>query len=298
MRDQMEKKCRPSEKGGKPLMLSHMRTYLAILCVLALIQMEGCYTIHENMFFEPVKLVKLSGDIKFNEVYFTVDDSISINAWYFTKENADAVILLLHGNTRNLYSHPWADIINSLSKLNVNIFAIDYRGYGRSSGTPSFRGIHQDAEGALDYLRQHNPGNKPIIVYGLSMGTIPAVTVAAKPGVAGLILEGAISSTKDALDATRSHFWILNLVQIEYDKALEFDLTKEIQHVKSPLLIIHGKNDDLPESMSLKLYDAVANSKRYYWSVDNGTHCDTYKVEPEEYLKRLSDFVDESRSLK
>jgi fermentation-respiration switch protein FrsA (DUF1100 family) len=178
------------------------------------------------------------------------------------------------------------------------VFAIDYRGYGKSYGEPSFKGIYEDSEGALDYLEKHNPDNKRIIIYGLSMGSIPAVKVATRNGVSGLILEGIISSTEDMVDATKTHFWLLNLIKIKYDKNLEFDNSIEIQNIKCPILIIHGKNDNLPESMSLKLYDSIAHSNKQYWSVESGIHCDTYKVEPEEYISKLSYFIKKCFTLK
>jgi fermentation-respiration switch protein FrsA (DUF1100 family) len=268
-----------------------MKNKILILIFSLSLLSQGCYTIEESMFFQPVKLERLSSDYKFHDVYFSVEDSISLNGWYLTKENSDAIILLLHGNTRNLYSYPWTNIINSLSKLNADVFAIDYRGYGRSTGEPSFKGIYQDAEGALDYLEKHNPENKPIIIYGLSMGSIPAVKVATRKGVSGLILEGLISSTKDFVAATKSHFWFLYFIKIKYDKDLEFDNSLEIQKVKCPILIIHGKHDNLPESMSLKLYNSISHNTKQYWLVEKGTHCDTYKVEPEEYINKLSNFI-------
>ena len=151
--------------------------------------------------------------------------------------------------------------------------------------------MYEDAEQGLLYLQKHNPQNKPIIVYGLSLGSIPAVKVAAKDGISGLILEGAISSTEDAISATKSHFWWLNFVRLEYDTGLEFDCTKDIKQVKPPVFIIHGKQDNLPESMSIKLLDSAVNSRKQYWLVENGVHCDTYKIQPDEYVKKLSNFI-------
>ena len=273
-----------------------MKIKVIILFGLLTVLFQGCYTVEESMFFQPTKLEKLTSDYKFNDVYFPVEDSISLNGWYLSKENSDAIILLLHGNTRNLYSYPWTNIINSLSMLNVDVFAIDYRGYGKSTGQPSFKGIYKDSEAALDYLQKHNPNNKPIIIYGLSMGSIPAVKIATKNGVSGLILEGVLSSTKDILDNIVSNFWLLHLVKIKYNEELEFDNSVEIKSVKSPVLIIHGKNDNLPESMSLKLYDSVSNANKQYWLVKKGNHIDTYKVEPEEYILKISKFISECKN--
>jgi len=243
------------------------------------------------MFFQSEKLERISDKNNFNEIYFTVDDSISLNALHFKKENSDAIILLLHGNSKNLYSSPWINIINSLSKLNVDLFAIDYRGYGKSSGKTSLQGIYRDSKAALKYLEKNNPENKPIIIYGLSLGTIPAVKIAKENAVSGLILEGAISSTEDILSEIKSNHFILNFVKIKYDENLEFDNSIEIKSVKNPVLIIYGKNDNLSESMSKKLFNSINHKNKRYWLVEKGKHCDTYKVNPDKYFSTISDFI-------
>ena len=258
----------------------------------------GCsYTVNEAMLFNERPLIPLTRQFHFSDTYFVVDDSVSLNGWMLTKDSAVATILLLHGNSNNLYELPWINIINALGNLNVNVFAIDYRGFGRSSGKASFKGLYRDAQGALAYLRSTSYGSKTIIVYGLSLGSIPAVDIAQNPNVSGLILEGAISSSADMVEAIKEHHWYLRLLSIEYPKDVIFDSVDKIKHITSPTLVIHGDHDNLPKSMSQKLYDAINHSKKQFYAVRNGNHCDTYKVDSEKYFMMLSDFINQCVAL-
>lgn len=251
----------------------------------------SCYTVTEDMFFQQRKLVPLNERFHFKEVYFTVNDSISLNGWLLTKDSAIATILFLHGSSNNLYEAPWINIVNALGRLNVNVFAIDYRGFGRSSGKVSFRGVSRDAQEALTYLKSSPFGLNPILIYGLSLGSIPAVDIAQDTSVSGLILEGALSSSEDALNATVEHHWFLHFIKIKYDKDLVFDSKEKIKNVKAPVLIIHGNQDMLPTWMSEKLFNSVSHSNKYFYSVENGFHCDTYKVDSINYIQQLDMFI-------
>ena len=245
------------------------------------------------MLFNERPLTPLTKQFHFADIYFTVDDTININGWMLTKDSAVANILLLHGNSNNLYESPWINIINALGKLNVNVLAIDYRGFGRSSGNVSFNGLYRDAQGALRYLKSTSYGSKPIIVCGLSLGSIPAVDIAQNPDVSGLILEGALSSSEDYVEAIKEYHWYLRLINIEYGKDVIFDSVNKIKNIKPPVLIIHGNHDNLPEWMSKKLYDAVNHSNKSFYTVENGIHCDTYRVDASQYFSKLLAFINQ-----
>jgi uncharacterized protein len=267
-------------------------TFLLPAFLISLTTLIGCsYTVNESMLFNERPLIPLTNHFHFSDTYFTVDDSVSVNGWMLTKDSAVATILLLHGNSNNLYELPWINIINALGNLNVNVFAIDYRGFGRSSGKVSFKGLYRDAQGALAYLKSTPSGSKPIIVYGLSMGSIPAIDLAQNSSVSGLILEGAISSSTDMVEAIKEHHWYLRFLSIEYPDDVIFDSIEKVKNVTSPALVIHGDRDNLPEWMSQKLYNAINHSNKYFYAVQNGNHCDTYKVDSERYILTLSDFI-------
>ncbi len=272
--------------------------FLLPVFLISLATLIGCsYTVDEAMLFNERPLIPLTKQFHFSDTYFTVDDSVSLNGWMLTKDSAVATIFLLHGNSNNLYELPWIKIINALGNLNVNVFAIDYRGFGRSSGKASFNGLFRDAQGALAYLKSTPSGSKPIIVYGLSLGSIPAVDIAQNPNVSGLILEGAISSSADMVEAIKEHHWYLRLVSIDYPKDVTFDSVDKIKNVTSPVLIIHGDRDNLPEWMSQKLYTAINHSNKHFYAVQNGNHCDTYKVDADKYFLTLSGFINQCIAL-
>ncbi|HEX8088839.1 MAG TPA: alpha/beta hydrolase, partial [Blastocatellia bacterium] len=137
---------------------------------------------------------------------FTTGDRLKLHGWYceprrkvgsgFAPVPANMVLLWFHGNAGNL-SHRY-DMIRMLMKIPVNIFIIDYRGYGKSEGTPSEQGLYVDARAAWDYLTGER-GIPPdrVIIFGKSLGGVPAIDLASKVKAAGLIVQSSFTSASD-----------------------------------------------------------------------------------------------------
>jgi fermentation-respiration switch protein FrsA (DUF1100 family) len=167
----------------------------------------------------------------------------------------------------------------------ADVLVIDYRGYGRSSGTPSEQGTYRDADAAYDYLvgtRGLDP--KQLVLYGESLGAAVAVDVAARKPVGGLVLESAFSS---AVDVGQEMFPILParlLVRHRYDSR------NKIGAVRAPLLILHSRDDEFfgwhhPQ----RLYDAAVGPKTLV--ALRGGHNDAFMVSHEEYTAALAAFL-------
>ena len=119
---------------------------------------------------------------RIEDCHFKAADSTSLHGWYATPQKkrggelvpvpSEMVLLWFHGNAGNL-SHRF-DMISGLMELPVQVFIIDYRGYGKSEGSPSERGIYLDAQAAWDYLtvERRIPANR-IIIFGKSLGSAP-----------------------------------------------------------------------------------------------------------------------------
>ena len=89
-----------------------------------------------------------------------------------------------------------------LNRLGLDVFIVDYRGYGRSSGRPSEQGFYRDAQAVYNFLvsvRKVFPDD--IILYGESLGGAVAIDLATKKTIKGLITECAFSSTQDVARA-------------------------------------------------------------------------------------------------
>ncbi|PLX92740.1 MAG: alpha/beta hydrolase, partial [Desulfuromonas sp.] len=122
---------------------------------------------------------------------FTSGDE-TLHGWFFAAEKPVASILVLHGNAENLTSHIHSTLW--LVKEGFNLFIVDYRGYGQSSGSPDLAGAHNDAAAALEALNRFpESADMPLIVLGQSIGAAIAVkTVATTPfkeRLAALVLD-------------------------------------------------------------------------------------------------------------
>src|SRR5487761_2289605 len=121
-------------------------------------------------------------------------DDQHLVAWYKKPQPLHPTILYFHGNTGNL-----ADLkarIILLTDRGDGLLAVDYRGFGASSGTPNEAGLILDGEAAYEALLAREIGLKHIVIYGHSLGTGVAVALAARHRVAALVLEAPFTSAK------------------------------------------------------------------------------------------------------
>ncbi|UCC41398.1 MAG: alpha/beta hydrolase, partial [Candidatus Aminicenantes bacterium] len=196
--------------------------------------------------------------LEFEDVYFSSSDGIRLNGWYVPAKEDRTTILFCHGNAGNI-SHR-IEVIYLFSKLGLNVFIFDYRGYGRSQGSPSEEGLYLDAEAAYKYLiEKRNLKEESIVVYGKSIGANVAVELCSKVKIAGLISESAFTS---ALDMGKKLFPFLPL---KWLISIKFDALSKIKDIIVPKLIIHSKDDRIiPFKHGRKLFDAAPEPKEFY----------------------------------
>ena len=112
--------------------------------------------------------------LSLEDVFLQTTDGLRIHGWFHRVPESPSVLLWFHGNAGNLADR--LDHLRILSLLGVNVFAIDYRGYGKSEGAPNKEGIYRDADAAYRFLtaeKEFDPDR--IVVYGISLGSAVAV---------------------------------------------------------------------------------------------------------------------------
>lgn len=223
--------------------------------------------------------------LRFEEVWITTEDGLRLNAWFFPNPASPRVIVWFHGNAENIgYG---LDYLKALSRLGTNILAVDYRGYGKSEGSPDEAGVYRDAEASYQYLvheRRFAPAN--IILCGHSLGGAVAIDLAARHECGGLIVESSFTSAKEM--ARR----MLPIPFLPYVPKSQFDSLAKIRRVKSPILIVHGTRDEvIPFSMGQRLYEAAPQPK-WFLSVEGAGHNDLSLVAGEKYFERLKEFIE------
>lgn len=191
-------------------------------------------------------------------------DGERIVAWYVPPRKTQPLLLFFHGNAGCL-----ADLAPRLRRLvegGTGLLAIDYRGFGGSTGRPTESGLHQDADAAYGaaIARGVEPGR--IMVLGESLGTGVAVALAARKPVAGLVLVAPFTS---AMAVAALRYPLLPVRLLMHDR-FRSDLL--IGKVHAPLLVVHGTADDsIPIAMGRTLYSLAPGPKTFI-AVEGGGH--------------------------
>jgi uncharacterized protein len=236
-----------------------------LLFVYISVIMLGC-GIQKKIIFQPTKLssdFKFRSEFNFEEVFLSTSDGNKINGLFFP-DSSNKVILYFHGNAGSLDS--WQFVYNSFRSLGYNFFIIDYRGYGKSSGKITEEGLYIDAQTAYNYLLNRGFKDNQIVVYGRSIGTGMAVNLACKNKINSLILETPFTNLRKL--ASEKYPYLLPSLYLKF----EFNNELKLKQIKSPLLIIHGKNDNVvPFKDGEKLFNDYQGKKEFL-SIENGQH--------------------------
>jgi fermentation-respiration switch protein FrsA (DUF1100 family) len=213
-----------------------------------------------------------------------VPDAQRMHAWWWPARDADApVVLYLHGARWNLTGQ--VRRIEQLHRFGFSVFAIDYRGFGKSDGDlPSEESVYADALAAWKWLDQVQPDPSQRFIYGHSLGGAVAIDLAARLSAndieaGGLIVESTFTNLAD-IAAAMSFAWLPTRLLLTQ----KFDSIDKIARVRMPVLIAHGASDRLvPAHFSNALYDAARGPKRLLL-VEGASHNNTMIVGNDDYL--------------
>ncbi len=222
--------------------------------------------------------------LKYEDVYFETKDEITLHGWFFPLEGKYPVILFCHGNAGNI-SHRLENI-KLLLDQKLQVFIFDYRGYGKSAGRPSEKGLYMDGLAAYDFLvKQKKIPPYKIVSFGRSLGASLAIEISLMREVRALIIESAFTSTKE-MAKTMFLFHAFSFLLPPH-----FNNIEKITQITVPKLIIHGENDEIvPFSMGQKLYQ-TSKSPKYFYRIKGAGHNDTYIIGEKEYFENLAAFV-------
>lgn len=228
--------------------------------------------------------------LEYSDIFPVTDDGVKLHAWHMPVVSPDseenAVWLILHGNGGNISVR--LDQYQEIHRrYKAPIIAFDYRGYGKSEGTPSENGFYADALAAFRATRQLYPNSK-IVVFGRSLGGAIAANLASKVAPDALILEASISSIKEAI-LERVYRWVFPLIRLLV--VSEFPTKKFVAVTEVPKLILHGDSDKTVSSEhSVRIYNAASEPKQLE-IIENGDHDGLDLVDPETYHAVVRDFL-------
>jgi fermentation-respiration switch protein FrsA (DUF1100 family) len=191
-------------------------------------------------------------------------DGETLVAWHIAPAAGKPLILYFHGNGGGLELRN--ERFRAPTRTGYGLLAVEYRGYGGSSGSPSEEGLHRDAEASYEAALALGSVPKNIVVMGESLGSGVAVPLAARHEVGAVVLDSPFSSI---VDVAAVHFWMFPVRLLMRDR---FHSDRAIDSVHAPLLIVHGDRDDVtPIRFAEKLY-ALANEPKRFIRVEGAGH--------------------------
>jgi fermentation-respiration switch protein FrsA (DUF1100 family) len=252
--------------------------YLVVLLILMLLE--------EKLIFFPTKYP--AGDwhpagLPVQDAEFHAADGTRLHGWYLPHEDPRAVVLFCHGNAGNVTHR--ADVLRMLHRVvGVSVLILDYRGYGRSEGSPSEGGILADARAARTWLAEREAVDpRDVVLLGRSLGGAVVVDLAAEDGARALVLESTFTSITDL--AAHYYPW----VPVRWLVRTRLDAAGKIAAYKGPLLQSHGDADSIvPFPFGVRLFDA-ANEPKEFITLHGQDHNDMPKIA---YYEALIEFLD------
>ena len=205
-------------------------------------------------------------------------DGVVLSAIYLANPSAAHTLLYSHGNAEDLGGV--RPVLLRLREIGFSVLAYDYRGYGTSDGRPSEPGAYADIDAAYGYLTS-SLGTAParIIVYGRSVGSGPAIDLALRQPVGGLVVESGFTTA----------FRVLTRIPLlPFDKFRNID---KIGGVRCPVLVMHGRADEIvPLSHGQALWRAAPEPKRFLWA-DGAGHNDFWLVAEPRAARALAELA-------
>ncbi|GAB4364446.1 MAG: alpha/beta hydrolase [Calditrichia bacterium] len=189
------------------------------------------------------------------ELTLKVKNNLHVSGWYEDTVDSDFFLLYFHGNGENLAILGYSGLFEKLRQLNVNFLAIDYPGYGRSSGKPSETAIVQSGIAAVEWIANQYP-DKRLVLCGWSLGAAAAIrTALQKPERISALI--ALSSWTSLPDVENHHYptWLVRSLVDE-----DWNTLEAAPQITIPVLLIHGEQDRIiPSSHGQKLAQTFPN---------------------------------------
>src|SRR5829696_4355752 len=233
--------------------------------------------------------------LEYEAVSMRTADGETIAAWWIAHEAARADIVYFHGNGGNLSI--WLPILAGVQASGLSVLAFDYRGYGRSTGSPTEKGLYRDADAVLAELARlreresagGSTGPRPVIYWGRSLGGPVAAYATTVTRPDGLILESTFPDKRAVLGG---QFVLRTLNMLA---SFRFETAEMLRGFDRPTLVMHGDADSVvPYAAGRALFERLSQPKRFV-TLRGADHNDFHPATAREYWEAVNDLVSQAR---
>ncbi len=254
------------------------------------------FAFQDQLLFQPSSRFLATPDdvgMDHETVRLNTDDGETLHGWWIPAadvsretspgETGQHTLLFFHGNAGNISGR--LESVQQFHQLGLNVLIVDYRGYGKSTGSPSEQGLYTDAATCWTYLTETR-GIAPddIVVFGRSMGGGPATWLAARYRPGAVILESVFTNVPDI---GAHHYPFLPVRAMATN---QFDNEARVAEIDVPKLHIHSRDDRVvPFELGRQVYEAAAEPKQFLEI--QGGHNDGFLVSEDAYLRTIKDFL-------
>ena len=225
------------------------------------------------------------------DILIPVQEDIAIGARFHMAEKSGGNLLFFHGNGEIVADY---DELGSVyNRMGINFLAVDYRGYGRSGGSPTVTAMMQDCHKIFHFVRiwlQKNDYAGPIILMGRSLGSASVLELAAayKDLIDGLIVESGFAYAGPLLTLLGIDFAAMG-----FKEEKGFRNVDKIKVFDKPTLIIHAEFDHIiPYSDGQTLHDACPSRDKKMLKIPGANHNDIFMRGMQEYLAAVANIVE------
>ena len=253
---------------------------LIILILFVVLSSEG---VRNKMTFFPDKISEIPVPDYASERQIPTKDGETLQAFLFShgEDGAYPLIIYFHGNAGNLYHR--FDYAQQLFEMDQDVLLVSYRGYSKSTGKASEKGIYIDGESTVNYAT-NSLGYKEITIFGRSLGSAVAIHVAQNKTIKGVILVTPLTSGKDMASA-------MGLGWIKFVAGNSYNSLEKINNIKSRILIVHGDRDELvPYEMGKRLFEKFEGDINMI-TIKGGGHNDLQEVDPVLFWGEIENFL-------
>jgi uncharacterized protein len=221
--------------------------------------------------------------LAFEPLTIETADGERLRAWRIDAPSPRARVFYFHGNGGNLSN--WSPILAATVRRGYSVAALDYRGYGLSTGKPSEQGLYRDADAFVRALWVDADPRVPTILWGRSLGGAVAAYAATVRRPDGLVLEAAFPDGRAAVRDSLL-FRVLGLFA-----SYRFPTADFANRARVPVLQMHGDRDSvIPFALGQELFEKIDGPKQFV-AIPGRDHNDEAPRDQEPYWGAIERFV-------